>query len=443
MMNKVEAALYLAGVKTTTEDRQASAPTNLHIITGEISGESEDGKALISIDGLVFAEDDEQYIEVDTLGGLEDGDVATVILSGEEGRGMTPLAIGGVGTIDRINLRVKEIEADYIKTEELEAAEARIGDLEADTADIDAIRANSAKVANLTAEELEADHATVGQLDANYAKLDATNIGTATIQAAWIDQLLVQSGLLAHEGTIFSLDAVQVNAASIKAGTIDVERILVTGQDGEKYLVHVEGGQTNYEKLDGNVIEDLTITADKIVANAITADKITTNNIVGTGGWINLHSGTFAYTNAQTGQGIAWDGSNLSISGSVTIGQSSVTLTQIAEQASTALDTALDGAFLVLTSTNGQLFKNGSESTILQVAVFPNGGDRCDTLTQVRARFGSSAYIEWKWMHESSGEWGTLLSTDSHLSHDGMWLTVTPDDVATKTTFAASLVVPD
>lgn len=112
-------------------------------------------------------------------------------------------------------------------------------------------------------------------------------------------------------------------------------------------------------------------------------------------------------------------------------------------KAETALQTALDGAFLVLTSTNGQLFKNGSESTILQVAIFPNGGDRCDTITQVRNRFGASAYIEWKWLHESSGEWGTLLSTDPHLSQGGMWLTVGPNDVATKTTFAASLVVPD
>ncbi len=111
--------------------------------------------------------------------------------------------------------------------------------------------------------------------------------------------------------------------------------------------------------------------------------------------------------------------------------------------ANNALQTALDGAFLVLTSTNGQLFKNGTESTILQVAIFPNGGTRCDTIEQVRSRFGSAAYIEWKWMHESSGEWGTLISTDPHLSRGGMWLTVSPEDVATKTTFAASLVVPD
>lgn len=105
--------------------------------------------------------------------------------------------------------------------------------------------------------------------------------------------------------------------------------------------------------------------------------------------------------------------------------------------------TALDAAHLVISSTAGQLFKNGSESTVLQVAVFPSGGDRCDTLQDVRARFGASAYIEWRWRHDDSGTWGTLVSTDEHISHDGMWLTVTPEDVATKTTFEASLIVPD
>ena len=110
--------------------------------------------------------------------------------------------------------------------------------------------------------------------------------------------------------------------------------------------------------------------------------------------------------------------------------------------AESAQETARDGAFLVIASTNGQLFKNGSESTVLQAVVFPNGGDRLETIQQVRSRFGAAAYIEWQWMHESSGQWGTLVSSDEHISQGGMWLTVTPEDVDSKTTFRASLVVP-
>lgn len=100
-MIKSDAAAFLAGVKQV-EGAAASAPTNLHVITGEVGATSEDGKTTISLDGLVFSEEDSQEIEMDTLGGLEEGDVATVLLTGENGRGMTPLAIGAPGSIDRI-----------------------------------------------------------------------------------------------------------------------------------------------------------------------------------------------------------------------------------------------------------------------------------------------------------------------------------------------------
>lgn len=100
-MQKSEAAAYLAGVKQV-EGAQASAPTNLHVITGEVGETSEDGTTTVNIDGLVFSESDDQYIEMDTLGGLEKGDIATVILTGEQGHGMTPLAIGAPGSVDRV-----------------------------------------------------------------------------------------------------------------------------------------------------------------------------------------------------------------------------------------------------------------------------------------------------------------------------------------------------
>lgn len=100
-MLKHEAAAYLAGL--TSEDSSNTAdPTNVHVISGEVSGTSEDGKVLVSIDGMMFSEDDDQYVEVDALGGLEDGDVATIMLTGESGHGMTPFALGTAGTVDRV-----------------------------------------------------------------------------------------------------------------------------------------------------------------------------------------------------------------------------------------------------------------------------------------------------------------------------------------------------
>lgn len=109
------------------------------------------------------------------------------------------------------------------------------------------------------------------------------------------------------------------------------------------------------------------------------------------------------------------------------------------EIAQNAAAVANDGARLVLTSTRGQLFKNGSESTILQAVIFPNGGGRLDSIEAVRSRFGNGAYIEWRYMNDSDGVWHTIVNTDSHLSQGGMWCTIGPEDVDIKTTFEATL----
>lgn len=218
------------------------------------------------------------------------------------------------------SVKIKKLVAEKVSTEELETNYAHIKDGVIDNATI--------------------GYADVNDLDTNYAKIDTSNINTATIRNAWIDALMVQSGLIAHEGTVYELDAIQVNASSIKAGTLDVDRLIVT-VNNEKYLVHVNPstGQPSYQKIDGNIIEPRTITADKIVAGAITANEITTQNISGSGGWINLRNGTFNYTNATSGNFITWDGTNLNINAnSITLGGSERTLSEVLSDMQTEIE---------------------------------------------------------------------------------------------------------
>ncbi len=425
-MQKHEAAAYIAGL-TPSENASESQTTNVHIITATVEQDSDEGTALVSVEGMVFGESDDQYFEVDTIGGLLEGDTTSLLLTGEPGHAMTPLSLGGVGTVDRVVKRVSEIEADYVQAGYLEANYAHIHEGVIDNAQINdanivdgsitgtkirdatitgaqiasttitgsniangTITATQIQDSSITGSKIDASTFTNGQisgskidastftngqisgskidastftngqisgtkidgstltnipsasivdLSANYARIDASNITELTARDAWINNLLVQSGLLAHEGTIFTLDAIQVDAVNITAGTIDVERLIVSN-NGEKYLVHVDEvtGQPTYEKLDGNIVQPRTIAADKIVAGSITTQEITTENLVGTGGWINLRNGTFAYVNATTGQGISWDGQHLSISGSVTISPgSSRTLADIANAVDSTL----------------------------------------------------------------------------------------------------------
>lgn len=59
---------------------------------------------------MVFTGDDSQYVEMNTIGGLEEGDISTILLTGENGKAMRPLAIGSAGSIDRIRSTVESAE---------------------------------------------------------------------------------------------------------------------------------------------------------------------------------------------------------------------------------------------------------------------------------------------------------------------------------------------
>lgn len=284
-----------------------------------------------------------------------DGDTVRVSISG--GRSVmtgnvtspasttrTVTKVGGIANRALTTAYTESARIDRLETTTLTADSAVITDIQADTAKVHDLTANDLLAAtgyigtlasnNVTANNLVADHGAIGDLSANYAQINAANIGTATIRDAWVDKLLVQTGLLANDGTVFTLDAVQVNAANITAGTLDVRRLIVTRTvDGvdEKFLVDIDPttSQTSYVKLDGDVLGDNTVSADKIVAHSITASEITTQNLVGTSGWINLASGTFSYGNQSTGDGISWDGTDLSIKGVVHVGSTTKQLSDM------------------------------------------------------------------------------------------------------------------
>ena len=306
--------------------------------------------------------------------------------------GTQPTVIGVVGNgdlmqdeIDVLNEDITEIGylvAEKANITDLNASNARISTLEAtaltaDSAVITDLQAEDARISSLVADKvdtnyLQANYLTTNQIDAGYARLDATNINTATIRDAFVDQLMVQTGLLSKAGTIYSLDAIEVNAVNITAGTIDVNRLIYTDNQGDKYLVEFNAqGQPTYEKMDGNIIEPRTITADKILANSITTNEITTNNLVGTGGWINLTNGTFNYNNASTGNGISWNGQNLSITAnSLSVGTTNV-MTKIssvettANNASSTASSASSTASSALSTANTA---NTNASTALSTA---------------------------------------------------------------------------
>ena len=135
------------------------------------------------------------------------------------------------------------------------------------------LEANKAIINDLTANTITTEY-----LTANFTKIFQANIENGAITNAMIGTEAVKTSQIA-DGSITDAKIVELTANKIKAGTLDVERLIIT-QNNQKYLFHVnEDGTTEYQKLNGNILEDRSITADKIVANAITANEIATATI--------------------------------------------------------------------------------------------------------------------------------------------------------------------
>lgn len=179
--------------------------------------------------------------------------------------------------------------------------------------------------------ELVAHQAVIDQLDATYANITFANIDTANIDKASIRDLFVQVGLIRDaviDGARITgyLDAVSVNAANITAGTLATDRLVIRGTTGSIVyaLNNITGAlqSQSVDTLNGEILTERTINADKIVAHSVTATEITTQNLVGTNGWINLSSGTFCF-GANNVDALSWDGSTLAVNGVLTAGAGS------------------------------------------------------------------------------------------------------------------------
>lgn len=192
---------------------------------------------------------------------------------------------------------IKDLTADKAYIENLKASIADIGYLTADEADIkyatvSSLEAVDGKIDNLetiaiTTNNLSAKVADLGYLNADTADLKYANIELSNIDVANVGTFFANVGLIDRativDGHITGfLDSVEVNANKITAGTLVADRILLKGsENGLLYALNNLGEltSTTVDTLDGYVLTDRTINADKIVASSITANELDVDDI--------------------------------------------------------------------------------------------------------------------------------------------------------------------
>lgn len=191
--------------------------------------------------------------------------------------------------VDGISLTVGKITTNYLKVEDAKILYATIENLNTTNANVKALSAKYAKFESTVTEELAANAASIKNLNTGKANIDFANVTVATIEQGFLKSLMVSQGLLADkvispEVTVTDvLTGVHVYANDITAGTLSVERLEIRGS--ENSIVYALNNITgalqakSVDTLNGEILTERTVTADKIVANSITANEIASKTI--------------------------------------------------------------------------------------------------------------------------------------------------------------------
>lgn len=160
------------------------------------------------------------------------------------------------------------VKANTITTDQLEATNAKISQLEADTV----------KTSELTAVKAEITEAVVESIDAKYADIELANVETASIGTLFAKVGLLNSATIVDGHVTGYLDAVNVNADSITAGTLSVDRLVIRGSS-ESIIYEINSitgalQAVNADTINGEVLTPRTINADRIIASSITTTEL-------------------------------------------------------------------------------------------------------------------------------------------------------------------------
>ena len=172
-------------------------------------------------------------------------------------------AIGAANIQDGAIVRAKILDGEITtaKIADLSVTDAKIADLAVTTAKIAQAAITNAQIAN--------------------AAIDTAQIALGAITAALIQNGAVSTAQIA-DASVTDAKIVDLTANKITAGVLSVERLIIRGN--EQSLVYAinnmgELVSTEVDTIDGYVLTERTITADKIVAHAITANELAAHTI--------------------------------------------------------------------------------------------------------------------------------------------------------------------
>mgnify|MGYP005961250823 FL=1 len=333
---------------------------------------------------------------------------------------------------------ITDLTADNAYIEHLKATIGEFGYITAENADltyatITSLQAVDGKIDTLsskaiTTENLSAKVADLGYLSAESADLKYANIKLSNIEVADIATLFAEVGLIDRativEGHITGfLDSVEVNAANITAGTLVADRILLKGENGLLYSLNNLGElqSKTVDTLDGYILTDRTVNADKIVAKSITSSELDVEKVFADSAVIKkIFSQDVTATGTITGATLK--GANAEIDNGL-IGGFNIKEDGISKaytKSSSEVSKKQDSYELVISSNGipsfkgtGQIWKDNSTKVIYE-SIFDN------TLTIDQYMFLNNSNIKQSWFRTKFADSFAGNITISELNPDGV-----------------------
>ena len=369
-----------------------------------------------------------------------------------------------IENLDATKIDAKIVESKYATIESLKATDAKFNNLDATYATITSLEAEKARIDDLDAKKLSAT-----QADLKYANIDFSNIGVAAIEKLFTDSGII-GDLVVSEGHITGrLVGVTIVGDLIEGGTVKADKLVVLGEDGLYYKLNTNGvtttaEQTEYNSLNGSVITAKTITAEKVNVDDLVAFDATIGGFNITDSSIysgakssvtNTTRGIYLDKNGQISFGDAdnyiryykaSDGTyKLEISAdsiSIKSGSGGTSLNDALDEINNKVEAMKDEISTVLhiESSRGTVFKNDMVATVLSIVIY-HGSKRITDSAAMKATFGSTAYLQWKWQRLDDSSFGILSASDTRFGDNGFTFTLSPEDVDTKVTFMCELIV--
>lgn len=190
--------------------------------------------------------------------------------------GKLTAAEADITKIETEKLDAKIADVTYATIANLEVTDGKIYNLEATYGEFHDLTVNRLDVVEADIDTLETDKLDATEAELKYANIDFANINMAAVEKLFSDSGIIKNLIVSDGNITGELIGVTIKGDLIEGNTVVADKLVVKGEDGLYYKLNTDGvtteaEQTDYNSLNGTVIQAKSITAEKIAVDDLVA----------------------------------------------------------------------------------------------------------------------------------------------------------------------------